>query len=111
MITYEYLPVTFDELPVSKIFDVGEDYMFEFVFNSRYNKIAMNISDTEGNLLYATRITYGNNLIHAVVDGLTVDNDLIAMNLADLVSDREIDSSLTAVASGTFGGDIKVYLV
>lgn len=111
MITYEYLPVTFEELPVSKIFDVGKDYIFEFVYNPRYDKIAMNVSDTEGNLLYATRLTYGNKLIHAVVEGLTVDNDLVAMNLSDVVSDREIDSNLTAVASGTFGGDVKVYLV
>lgn len=110
MISYDYLPVTFDELPVSKIFDMGTDYMFEFVYNTRIDRITMYIRDTEGVLLYSTRVTYGSKLYHAVVEGLELDHDLVAMNLDDVVSSRAIDDS-GSVTDENFGSTVKIYLV
>jgi hypothetical protein len=110
-ISLDYLPVTYDELPVSKIFDIGNDYMFEFVHNPRIDRVSMYIRDTEGTLLYTTRITYGRKLNHATVEGLELNQDIYAINLDDVVSDLTLDSSLTVVASGTFGDPVKLYLI
>jgi|GEM_PF-6825891 len=98
-IELEFLPLDADELPVSKIFTVENNYKFLYRKNSRHdNKIYCEIRDNDDNIIYTTRLIYAGELIHAVVDGLDIgDNKIIPFNIDDLLTDAlSDDSTVTA---------------
>jgi len=88
-----YLPLSASELPVSKIFDLGEQYRFVFRYNTQSDRISVEIYDLDDTLLYTTRLIYGNYLYHAVVDGLEFDDPVIPFNINDLFTEGVIDDS------------------
>lgn len=104
-----YLPVTASELPVSKIFEIGNEYIFEFRLNEKIDRIMMAIKDEDQNVLYTTKIVYGSPLYHAVVDGIDMDQDIVAFNVDDLLSTMSIDD--TSVTSDNLGDTVFFYLV
>ncbi|ASV10738.1 phage baseplate plug family protein [Leptospira santarosai] len=55
------LPITFEELPVSKTFQIeSADYEFEFRYNSRFDFISIYVK--EGfKILHTARLVYGND--------------------------------------------------
>ena len=80
-IELDYLPVTNAELPVEKIFDIGNEYTFEFIYNSRMDRVTMYIKDEDDNILYTTLIVYGAPLYHAVVSGIELNQDIVAFDI------------------------------
>ena len=92
-ITLEYLPLNKDELPVEKIFTFDKQYLFRFRKNEKHERIYCEIRDTEDNILYTSRLTYGSNLIHAVVENLDISDPIVPFNIDDLVTDGEIEDS------------------
>lgn len=92
----EYLPLASAELPVSKIFNIGdESYIFLFRKNTRANRIYCEIRDEDDNILYTTRLVYAADLIHAVVEGLTYDAPIRPFNINGLLTDRTLDTEVT----------------
>ncbi len=95
-IQLEYLPLTGAELPVSKIFTVGEEsYTFIFRKNTRHDRIYCEIRDSDDNILYTTRLIYAANILNAVVDGLTMDDPIRPFNLNEIMTKRIIDTEVT----------------
>lgn len=55
------LPIVFEELPVSKIFQIGnKDFEFEFRYNSRFDFISIYVKDGF-KILHTARLCYGND--------------------------------------------------
>lgn len=92
-ITLEFLPIDDDELPVEKIFTFDKQYIFRFRKNESHDRIYCEIRDTDDNILYTSRLTYGANLIHAVVENLDIDDPLVPFNIDELITDNEIDDT------------------
>lgn len=91
MIEYEYIPLDAEELPVSKIITIGDDqYNFVWKYNTQADRISLEIYDLDDNLLYTTRLIYGNYLLHAVVENLKFSDPVIPFNIDDLVTDGAI---------------------
>ena len=93
----EYLPLLSDELPVSKIFTFGTElYNFTFRKNVLHDRIYCEIRNLDDLLLYTTRLVYGNNVIHAVVDGLEINNIIVPFYIEDLFTDKILEHELTS---------------
>jgi len=108
-IEYDYMPVESDELPVEKIFDIGNEYTFEFIYNERIDRITIYIKDEDDNILYTTLIIYGTSLYHAVVDGIELNQNIFAFDIQDFLTDLSIEN--TSVNFENFGSTVKLYLV
>lgn len=92
-ITLNFLPLDREELPVEKIFTFDKQYVFRFRENVSSERIYCEIRDTDDNVLYTTRLTYGANLINAVVDNLNISDPIVPFNIDDLITDDQIDDS------------------
>lgn len=92
------IPLTFAELPVSKIFGIaGTTYEFRFRYNERAAFVSMEILDGEETMLYSTRLCYGQNAIHAVLDtGLFPAVRVVPMSEYDYAHDGWSDTLLNA---------------
>jgi hypothetical protein len=93
-IEFEFLPLTNDEMPVSKIFTIENTYIFLYRINARHDRIYCEIRDQNDNILYTTRLVYAGELIHAVVADLDIgDNTIIPFNIDDLLTDKIIEDT------------------
>jgi hypothetical protein len=102
-----YLPLTADELPVSKIFELnGELYNFVFRKNEKYDKIYCEIRDLEDNVIYTTRLVYGGEVVHAVIDGFEID-PLVPLNFNDLFTDKILET----VFNSTNMDRVKIHVI
>jgi hypothetical protein len=92
-IELEFIPLDADELPVSKIMTIGNQYRFVWRYNTQADRISVEIYDLDDNLLYTTRLIYGNYLLHAVVENLTFEAPVIPFNIDDLFTDGVIEDT------------------
>ena len=90
-ITLEFLPLDESELPVEKIFIFDKQYIFRFRGNESHDRVYCEIRNTDDEVLYTTRLTYGANLIHAVVENLDIEESITAFDIDDIVTDAEIE--------------------
>ncbi len=75
-----YLPVTHDELPVRKTFEIdGNVYDIEFHYNTKFDFYTMAIFDTEDNLLFTTKLCYLTDALHAVVEELSGEHGIVPL--------------------------------
>jgi len=103
----DYLPLIADELPVSKIFTIGENlYNFVFRKNEKHDRIYCEIRVLDDNILYTTRLVYGGKLFHAVVEGLTIDDPIIPFYFEDLFTDKILET----VYNSTNMDKVKLYV-
>jgi hypothetical protein len=108
MIEFDYLPLTADELPVSKIFTLGDNqYNFTFRKNTKYDRIYCEVCDLDDVLLYTTRLVYGGSLLHAEVDGLVIDDPIVPFDISDLLTDKVGEIDVTSLNLDT----VKLYAV
>ncbi|WP_017863265.1 phage baseplate plug family protein [Leptospira santarosai] len=95
------LLVTFEELPVSKTFQIGNaDYEFEFRYNSRFDFISIYVKDGF-RILHTARLCYGNDCLQGFVNFSLVPlspNDLSNEGYANFQVNR-----------GTFGKSVFLY--
>ncbi|EMF82179.1 hypothetical protein LEP1GSC188_3415 [Leptospira weilii serovar Topaz str. LT2116] len=53
------LPIRFEELPVSKVFQIGDkDFEFEFRYNSRFDFISLYVK-SNSRFLHTSKLSYG----------------------------------------------------
>jgi len=107
--SFEFLPLTTDEIPVQKTFTLGNTYVFEFYYNERHDFFTMYIYDEDETLLYTTKVVYGNSLYHAVVDGLELNQSIIPFDIQDLLTPNAIDSD--SVNSDNLDDPVRLYLI
>ncbi len=93
---YEYLPVTHDELPVEKIFNIdGESYAFEFNYNDEFDFYTMIISaPSTGDVLFTTKLTYLNNALDAVAEGIKIIRKIIPAIPSDITAESPSDKQV-----------------
>ena len=93
----DYLPVAPSEVPVKKTFAIGgNSYKYEFRYNSRFDFYTCYIYDINDVLLYSAKVIYGNSLIHAQVDGLTVAFEIVPFNIDQFFSEYMLDTTVNA---------------
>lgn len=89
MAEFEYLEINFEELPVSKTYNFGGiDYPIEFHYNSICNFFTMVVRNPEDIILYSTKLVYGVNANHCIIDGFPFDISIIPLDLSDLYSEE-----------------------
>lgn len=89
-----FFPVTAEEVPVAKDYDIGTVYTFRFQYNAQRDFYTCEILDSDGVVIYATRITYLANLIHAEVDGLEFTKNLIPFDIRELNATELLNETL-----------------
>jgi len=106
---FDYLPFTFDELPVKKQFELaGLFYSIQIQYNEIGEFFTFYIYDDEDNILLANKLVYGHDVLSAaVVDGLP-DVKIVPFSLTDAVSDVKTPIDITP---DNFGSEVKLYLV
>ncbi len=104
---FESIPFEFDELPISKTVSLGNaDYLFEFHFNSFGNFFTMIAKDPFDQIIFSTKLVYGVNANHFIVDGFPFDITLIPADLNDIYSEEIKEYTFTKDTIGS----IKLYL-
>jgi len=62
-----YLPYTLNEIPIAKVFDINDtDYTYQIEYNSNFDFFTMTVKDENDNILYTTKLVYGNDALHAM---------------------------------------------
>ncbi len=88
-IDLEYIQLKHDELPVQKVFEIdGENYIFNFDYNSIGDFYTFVILDENETPLYSSKLAYLGNSLQEVVPGLSLRKKIITLNLSDAL--REI---------------------
>jgi hypothetical protein len=105
---FDYIPISKSECPVSKYMTLDNVvYIFSFFYNTYSDTFSVVIKDADENVLYSTRLTYGANLINAVVNGLDLIYAFIPMNLDDLFTELQIDDQ--TVNGDNMGNTVNLY--
>ena len=107
MAEFEYLEIDFEELPVSKTYNFGGiDYPIEFHYNSIGNFFTMVVRNPDDQILYSTKLLYGVNANHCIVDGFPFDVSILPLDLNDVFSEeiREYTFDKNSL------GRVKIYL-
>lgn len=93
----EYLPITHEELPVQKVFTLGNrNYSIEFLYNDRFDFYTVVFRNEQDEPVYSTRLNYLTDAIHAVVDDIDVSLQLLPMNIADMALEYPEIEQITA---------------
>lgn len=87
-ISMSYIQLTHAELPVQRVFEInGENYIFNFDYNSIGDFYTFMILDENENPLYASKLSYLGNSLQSVVPGLSLKSKLVTLNLSDALRD------------------------
>ncbi|EKR46036.1 hypothetical protein LEP1GSC151_2814 [Leptospira interrogans serovar Grippotyphosa str. LT2186] len=109
MLSLKYLPFSSETFPVRYEYEIdGKDFEFEFNYNSVGDFITVLVRDSEGKILFSTKLVYGVPLNHFVVDGFPNDVKLIPLNLDDLYRDEFVEIS---VNRDTLGSTVQIYII
>lgn len=105
---FKYLPVDPNTFPIRYAFTIGgKEYEFEFAHNEFEDFITVVVRDQDDKNLFATRLVYGVQLNHVVVDGFPITIRLTPFDLDDYYRDAFID---IPVNLETFGSRVKIYI-
>lgn len=88
MPTFEFLPVTADEVPIEKDFTIGDStYSWLFKYNETFDFYSLEIIDEDDVIVYTTKLTYGSDIVNAVVEGLRISRIVVPFNILELTQD------------------------
>jgi hypothetical protein len=105
---FDYIPITSAECPVSKYLALNNViYIFDFSYNAYSDTVSVVIKDADENILYSSRLTYGANIINAVVKDLDLFYIFVPVNLDDLFTELQIDDSVVNAAN--LGDTVQLY--
>lgn len=95
------IPLSFDELPVQKTITLnGQDYILEAEWNDVGEFCVLTFRNLSYEVLFITKIVYGNSVMPFEIGGLPFEVVLIPANLDDLYSDS-ITERITPSNLGT----------
>lgn len=107
MAEFEYLEISFEELPVSKTYNFGGvDYPIEFHYNQFGDFFTIIVRNPDDQVLFTTKLVYGVNGNHCIVDGFPFDISIIPLDLNDLFSEEVRENSFNKDSLGR----VKIYL-
>ncbi|WP_016753035.1 phage baseplate plug family protein [Leptospira kirschneri] len=105
----QYLHFTSNTFPIRYEYEIDKkDYEFEFNYNSVGDFITVLVRDSEGKILFSTKLVYGVPLNHFVVDGFPSNVKLIPLDLDDLYRDEFVEIS---VNRDTLGSTVQIYII
>ncbi|EKO51276.1 hypothetical protein LEP1GSC127_2970 [Leptospira kirschneri str. 200801925] len=109
MPTFRYLQFKPNSFPIRNQYEIeGKDYEFEFNYNSVGDFITVLVRDSEGKILFSTKLVYGVPLNHFVVDGFPNNVKLIPLDLDDLYRDEFVE---IPVNRDTLGSTVQIYII
>lgn len=109
MAEYESLDITFSEIPIRKLFTIGDDeYDFEFLYNSVEDSISCTVRDLDGNILFSSPVVYGQSLNDSIVDGFNPDILIIPF---DLDEEYRLSFENIHVGKENFGSTVKLFII
>ncbi|EKQ90503.1 MULTISPECIES: phage baseplate plug protein [Leptospira] len=95
------LPIRFEELPVSKIFQIGnKDFEFELRYNSRFDFISLYVKEGT-RFLHSCKLVYGIDCLSGFADF-----SLTPLSLSDLAKTEYED---LPVNKDTFGKNVLLF--
>ncbi|MCL8310156.1 hypothetical protein M9Y90_05625 [Leptospira interrogans] len=95
------LPIRFDELPVSKVFQIGDkDFEFEFRYNTRFDFISLYVKENS-RILHSNKLSYGIDCLSGFVDF-----SLVPLTITDLTKS---EYSNLQVNKETFGKNVLLF--
>ena len=107
---FQYLPIKASEVPIAKTYTIGTStYIFSFTYNSRFDFYTVVISDLDNNILFSTKIVYGEQLYDALVEGLTIDFSIIPISLDDMFSTIPVPKEYQAINAATLDNKVRLY--
>ena len=96
-----FMPVTADEIPVSKTFVIdGQQYLWEFHYNSTHDFYTVIIKDDVGDIIYVTKIVLDVNILHAKVD----------LGIISEIVPRDFTLQSLRIGEDEFGDPVKIYV-
>lgn len=109
MPAFKYLPFHSETFPVRYEYEIGgKNFEFEFNYNSVGDFITALVRDSEGKILFSTKLVSGIPLNHFVVDGFPNHIKLIPLDLDDFY--RKGFSEIP-VNRGTLGSTVQIYII
>jgi hypothetical protein len=107
MAEFEYLEIDFDELPVSKTYNFGGiDYPIEFHYNQLFDFFTMLVRNPNDQIIFTTKLVYGVNANHCIVEGFPFDVSIIPLDLNDLFTSEVREDLFNKNSLGR----VKIYL-
>lgn len=107
MAEFEYLEIDFEELPISKTYNFGGiDFPIEFHYNFIGDFFTILVRNPDDQILFTTKLVYGVNANHFIVDGFPFDISIIPLDLNDLYSEEIREYSFNKESIGR----VKIYL-
>ncbi|EMY25774.1 phage baseplate plug family protein [Leptospira interrogans] len=95
------LPIRFEELPVSKVFQIGDkDYEFEFRYNTRFDFISLYVKESS-RFLHTSKLSYGIDCLSGFADF-----SLVPLTITDLTKS---EYSNFQVNKETFGKNVLLF--
>ena len=83
-----YIEIKHEELPVRRSYRIdNKNYNFHFDYNQRGDFYTMMILDDNENPIYSSKLTYLENSIQDVVEGLDLKRAIIPINLSDVMQE------------------------
>ncbi|MCH1910645.1 hypothetical protein L9Z41_16885 [Leptospira noguchii] len=109
MPTFKYLQFKPNSFPIRNEYEIdGKDFEFEFNYNSVGDLITVLVRDSEGKILFSTKLVYGIPLNHFVVDGFPSNVRLIPLSIDDLYREEFLEIPINRE---TLGNTVQVYIV
>jgi hypothetical protein len=109
MAVFEFLPVSSEEIPIEIDFTIGSStYSYLFRYNETYDFYTVEIRNENDELIYTTKLTYASDLINAVVEGLTISQIVVPINLLELTQNIALQNQ--KVNKESFGKTVLLLL-
>ena len=88
-----YLPYSQSEIPIAKVFEIGEtDYTYQVEYNSNFDFYTLTVKDENDNIIYTAKLVYGNDALHAISPDLSPGQRLKPYNVIEAISDYNQDN-------------------
>ena len=82
-----YLPFSRSEIPIAKIFDIGEtDYTYQVEYNPNFDFYTLTVKDSNDNIIYTSKLVHGNDALHSIRPDLSPGQRLIPYSVIEAVN-------------------------
>ena len=81
-----HLPYTLNEIPIAKVFDIDDTtFTYEIQYNNNFDFYTLYVKDESDNIIYSTKLVYGNDAFHAFDISKRPDKRLKPYNVIETI--------------------------
>lgn len=87
------LPYVSTEIPIGKVFDINNiEYTYQIEYNELYDFYTMTIKNQDDEIIYTTKLVYGNDALHAISTASAIGKKIIPYTLKEKILNYNQDS-------------------